>query len=473
VPISRRNLIAAVPPLAASLLYGCKPTGAVTKQSLDALRGKLRGKLYTPSDSLYNLARRGLGTSPVEDRFPALVVLPEGPDDIARALEFARTQQLEISVRSGGHDYLGASTTAKGVLIDLARMNAVSLDPATGIARAGGGMRSGELNMAGGDHGLAPVLGMSPHIGLGGVTLGGGIGWLCGKYGAAVDHLLAVDVVTADGRMLRASAQENPDLFWALRGGGGNFGVAAVFTYKLQPVSQVLAGAIAYKVDPVRFLKFLRGFLAESPDELDMGATFTLGKDPAVFMRVCWSGDPAEGELALRPLRSFAPAMMDTVKVQGYAGFANDSPVARFNNMFLRGGEFDGLNDKVIDTLAGVIAKGGPKDCAVGVLHYMHGALCRVPAGDTPLIRTEDHILYSIVAPWEGMVRAQDKVDWALATAETLKAVNSQQTYVNYLSFEGGQYVRDAFGPHYARLQDIKRKYDPDNVFRNNRNIQA
>jgi FAD/FMN-containing dehydrogenase len=442
-------------------------------QPVDVLRGKLRGRLYTPADSFYNLARRGLGTTPVDDRFPALVVLPEGPDDIARTLDFARAQHLEISVRSGGHDVFGASTTATGVVIDLSRMNAVSFDPATGIARAGAGARSGELIVVGAAHGRAPVLGMHPHIGLGGVTLGGGIGWLCGAYGAAVDHLFAVDVVTADGRMVRANAQENADLFWALRGGGGNFGVVTAFTYQMQPVTQVLAGAVSYKADPSKFLRFLREFLAGSPDALDIGTAISMESSPTASTMVCWSGDPAEGEKVLRPLRTFAPAMVDTIKLQNYVNFANNFPDNGLDKLFWRGGEVDGLNDSVIDAIAGIIDRKELKNCSIGVLHYMHGALCRAPAGSTPFIREQGHILYNMAAFWGGEVHPQEKMEWVRATAETLKAVNSKQTYLNYLSYEGEQPVRNTFGPHYARLQEVKRKYDPDNVFHNNRNIRA
>jgi FAD/FMN-containing dehydrogenase len=471
--ISRRNLIVAGAPLAASLICGSDKVAskAVLRQSVTVLRGKLRGKLYTPSDTLYDPARRGSGTTPVDDRFPAVVVQPDAPDDIARTLEFAHTHRLEVSIRSGGHDLLGASTTANGVLIDLCQMNSVNLDPATGVVRAGGGTRAGELTSVGAAHGLAPTLGMNPNVGVGGLTLGGGIGWLSGSYGATVDNLLAVDIVTADGRVIRADAQQNADLYWALRGGGGNFGVATAFTYKMQPVSQVLAGDLGYKTEPSKLLTFLREFLAESPDELDMGILFSLGPSPTAIIRLCWSGNPADGEKALRPLRAFAPAIIDNVKLQNYVSFANGSP--RFDNMFLRGGEFDGLNDKVIEVFAGIVDKGGPKDCLVGVLHYMHGALCRTPPNSTPFIREPGHILYNVVAPWQGAARAQDKVDWALATAEALKAVNSQQIYVNYLSYEGEQYVKETFGPHYSPLQAIKRKYDPDNVFHNNRNIRA
>ena len=469
--ISRRGLLAAGAPIAAALVCGSGQlaANALPRQSVASLRSKLRGQLFAPADNAYDQARRGLGTTPVEDRFPAVVVQPDNPDDIARTLDFARAHHLDISIRSGGHDLLGASTTATGVLIDLCRMNDVSLDATTGIVRVGAGTRAGELTSVGAAHDLAPMLGMNPNVGVGGLTLGGGMGWLSGSHGATVDSLLAIELVTAHGRVIRADAQENTDLYWALRGGGGNFGIATTFTYKMQPVSRVLAGDIGYKADPSKLLRFLNEFLADSPDELDLGVLFSLGASPAAIIRLCWSGNPQDGEKALRPLRAFAPAIIDNIKLQNYVGFANGSP--HFDNMFLRGGEFDGLNDKVIEEFAGIIEKGGPKDCLVGVLHYIHGALCRAPADSTPFIREQGHILYNIVAPWQGAARAQDKVDWALSTADALKAVNSKHIYVNYLSYEGGGYVQDSFGRYYSRLQAIKRKHDPENIFHNNRNI--
>lgn len=444
---------------------------AKARDPVAALRAGLRGSLFVPADAGYGAARRGGGTTPVGDRLPALIVQPDGPDDVARTLDFAQDRQLHVAVRSGGHDLLGASTPAGGVLIDLSRMNAVELDPLTAVVRVGGGARAGALTAAGAPHGLAPMVGMNPNVGVGGLTLGGGMGWLSGRYGATVDNLLGVELVTADGRLLTASADENDDLFWALRGGGGNFGVATAFTYRMQPVAQVLAGDIGFRTDPTALLHFLQDFLAASGDALEVGVLFTLGANPTAIVRLCWSGDIVAGEEALRPLRSFAPPILDKVKPQSYAAFANGA--AHIDNMFLRGGEFAGLDDRVIAAFAGIIDRGGPPGCLIGVLHYMHGALCRVPAAATPFIRTPGHILYNIVAPWQGAGLDHDKMDWALATSETLRDVNSRGIYINYLSYDGEDHVRDSFGPHHARLRAIKRKYDPANVFRNNRNIRA
>jgi FAD/FMN-containing dehydrogenase len=470
--ISRRRLISTVVPLTASLMY--RPAWAVSGagRSVEALRGKLKGKLYAPTDSGYDIARRGLGSTPVEDRFPALVVQPNGPEDIARTLEFARKHGLEISVRSGGHDTFGASTTPTGVVIDLSEMSAISVDAATGIARAGAGARASMLNAAGSPYGLVPVLGTAGHVGLGGLTLGGGIGWLCGSHGATVDNLLGVEMVTADGRLVRASAQENPDLFWALRGGGGNFGVATSFTYQMQRVAQVLAGKLTFKTDAAPFLRFMRDFLAQSPDELDLVVIIPVVSPQIVNVALCWSGSMEAGERTLAALKAFSAPVVDTVKMQSYSAFVSGA-VVPFENQYWRGGEFDGLSDKAIDAFSAILERGAPESCMISALHYMHGALCRTPAGSTPFIRQSGHILYYAVTTWAGANRPPEKVKWVQDTADQLRAVNSEQTYINYLSYEGAKPIRDAFGPHFGRLSAIKRKYDPQNLFHNNRNIKA
>ena len=442
-------------------------------QTPEALRGKLTGKLFTPADVGYLAARRGLGPTPVDDRFPALVVLPEGPDDIARALDFAQTHGLEVSVRSGGHDILGASTAVSGVVIDLVRMSEVRVDPAKRIARAGAGGRATMLNTAAGVHGLAPVLGTVGNVGLGGLTLGGGIGWLSGSHGATVDNLLGVELVTADGRFLRATARENRDLFWALRGGGGNFGVATTFTYRLQPVTQVLAGVLSFKADVASFLRFMRDFLEAAPDALDLVMLIPVHARQTVILKLCWSGSLEAGERVLASLKSFSAPVVDTVKVQSYATFFNSVPPAPVENQVWRGGEFDGLNDQVIAAISGLVDRGAPEACMIGIMHHMHGALCRAPAGSTPFIRRPGHILYNLATSWNGPARPQEKIAWVKAAGEYLSTVNSAQTYVNYLSSAGSQPVRDAYGPHFEQLIAIKRRYDPHNLFRNNRNIKV
>lgn len=433
-----------------------------------ALRNSLHGHVHMADDVDYPIARRGLGMTPVTGKSPALVVEPHGCDDVAEAVRFAREHGLDLSVRAGGHDVLGASTTPDGMLLDLHRLNGINLDPASGLVQVGAGVRAGQLTAAGEPHGLVPMVGMNSDVGVGGLTLGGGMGWLAGRFGATVDHLLAVDLVTADGQAVRADAEQNADLFWALRGGGGNFGVVTSFTYRMQEVGPVLAGDLGYRTDPAEMLRFIRSFLEVSPDELEIGVLFTLDPEPVAVVRLCWSGDPEAGQEALRPLRAYAPTVLDTVEVQSYAGFANGG--ARFDSMACRGGEFDGLNDRAIDALTAVINRGGPKGCLVGILHFVHGALCR-PEIDTPFIRTPGNILYNIIASWQGTEDDPERVAWADAASEALRPVNSERIYVNYLSYPEQRYVEGSFGRHYERLRAVKRHYDPTNVFHNNRNI--
>lgn len=468
--ISRRGFVAAAAPLSASVF--CRPALAFKSVAdpVAALRDKLRGALHMPADPTYDEMRRGRGSTPVEDRFPAMVVLPETSDDISRTLDFAHSHKLEVSVRSGGHDVFGASTAGRGIVLDLLRMNAIRIDPAKGLAVTGAGVRAGELTLAAGKYGLTPVLGFHPNVGLGGLTLGGGIGWLCGTQGATVDHLASVDLVTADGRAIRADAEHNADLFWALRGGGGNFGVATAFTYRMPAVTHVLAGDVSYRADPIRFLRYVRDILAETPDALEILATITTGPEPICMLRVCWSGDIAVGEQAIRSLKTFAPAIAYRIAPIAYSEFATRAPAIR-GSLLWRGGQLERLGDEAIEAIADATKTLRP-GCNIGIQHYFHGALCRVPAASTPLIRNAGHVMYNITAYWTGDTRPTPQIEWVQTTAAKLRPFNSAGTYINYLSYPGEQPVRAAYGPHYARLQTIKRRYDPENVFRNNRNIR-
>jgi FAD/FMN-containing dehydrogenase len=441
---------------------------------ISALRGKVRGKVHAPGDPMYDTARLGTGLTPVDDRFPAVVVLPTVPEDVAHALEFARSRQLDVSVRSGGNDVLGASTTRSGVLIDLSLMSSISLESATGIARVGAGARGGALNAAGAPQGWAPVIGSHPHIGLGGLILGGGLGPLCGRFGAAVDNLLAVDIVTAEGRLVHASADDHSDLFWALRGGGGNFGVATAFRLRLRPVRQVLVGAFFAKVGASKFLKFYREFISNMPDELDLSARFSVGHDPTLTLRACWTGDPAKGQEILNSLATFAPLEFGVIRPRDYSEFANDDRGFQLDRLLWRGGALASLTDSAIDMLTAAITGPEIDGCSIILGHYMHGELCRVPSTGTPLIRTEGQLLYTLCAFWDataGQAEKDRKNEWVRASADALGTVSAEQTYVNYLSDNSEQSVRHAFGSHYARLQEIKHRYDPENLLNNNRNI--
>lgn len=443
-------------------------TSPIDRTAVAELRRAIEGRVYAPRDAGYGRTLRGRGTTPTAGRRPAVIVQAQSATDVASAIGFARGHALELSVRCGGHDMLGASTSTTGVLLDLSPMDRVEFDSAARVCHAGGGVRSGALFAAGRFHGLAPVLGMSPDVGLGGLVLGGGIGWLAGSHGAAVDHLLSAEVVTADGRIVEADSENHPDLFWALCG-GGNFGVATRLTLRLQPVREVLAGSMRVAADPGRVLPFLRAFLGESDDALDMETSFTLAPNPTATFRLCWSGDVAEGERKVAALRHVAPVLADDVAVRPFADFVADYPHAE--TLFLRGGELAGLDDLAIEAIAQIVARGGPAGCTVGVLHYMHGAICRPPA-ETPFVRPEGHILYNVVAPSEFAEAEPEGIAWAEATWRMLTLVSSARTYPNYLCDDSRKAVERSYGPHIDRLRAIKRRYDPDNVFSGNRNIE-
>lgn len=435
-------------------------------QLLTTLRSKLRGNAFSQGDAGYGSAKRGKGTTPLHCRSPAIVVQVRVADDVAYAIEFARNNGIDFSIRSGGHDMLGASTSAGGVLIDLCHMNMVRLDPGSGRVRVEAGARSGLVTEAGRPFGLAPILGMSPSVGIGGLTLGGGIGWLSGTFGATVDHLVAAEIVTADGHSIGADAHHEPDLFWAIRGGGGNFGAAVAFTFQMQSVRDVLAGQLSLKTNPTKFLRFLNEYLAESADNLDVEVSFA-PRGEVADVRLCWSGAPQAGEQALRSLRNFAPIVHDTVRTQNFSDFANEEPPV--GNMFIRGGELAGLANGVADTV-GEVLDNGPDGCSIGILHYMHGALCR-PSADTPFVRPCGHVLYNVVAAWQGASSQLGKINWVTAAHQTLSRVSAPRTYINYLCDREDAAVRNAYGEHMEKLRAIKRKYDPDNTFVNNRNI--
>lgn len=440
-------------------------------KTVKALKDRVEGRVFVQSDEGYESAKRGLGTTSTIDRQPVLIVQAKNTDDVVRTIDFACSNELDMSVRSGGHDMLGASTTPHGVLLDLCQLSQASLDPKTGLVRVGGGARADLLYKIGAPYNLAPILGMSPHVGVGGLILGGGIGWISGTFGAAVDHVTAVDVITVDGRKLTADAHQNTDLFWALRGGGGNFGVATAFTLQLHPLAEVFAGIVRFEnFNPVKLLTSLGDFLSESPDSLDIEISFTLASKPTATVRLCWSGHSVSGAHPLRSLQRLAKTSECSIKRQRLADFVMDYP--RADNLFLRGGEIGGLTQPTIQTIAGIIDKGGPEGCTLGLLHYMHGALCKVPYNSTPFIRPCGHLLYNIVSPSEGRANDPEGVAWAIETWSALQPVSSVRTYPNYLCEENEEAVQSAFGKNYERLRAIKRVYDPTNLFRNNRNIR-
>jgi FAD/FMN-containing dehydrogenase len=393
------------------------------------------------------------------------------------AVELARNHALEIAVRAGSHSYQGWGTS-DGLVIDLSGMKQVSIDPASRVGRVDTGVLSGEFVRAAGPHGLAPVLGDCPGVGVAGLTLGGGLGWLSGLHAAACDNLLSARVVTADGRILVADASSNPDLFWAIRGGSGNFGVATSFDCRLHAVGTVTAGRIYYSLGDARtVLRFFREWMAEAPDSLQADVNLT-PKDRSMFVRLCHAGDTTEAERLLRPLRTVATPSKDTVERQDYTELAGMPPSHESNASalpgfgFTKGVYLERMSDEAIDATLDRLAQ-APDEARIGFGHYMHGEVCRVKPEATAFeLRAPGAVHMRIGLTWEDTATADRLMTWADETWRLLRRFSANRIYANYQSYEGNDAAKAVFAGNHSRLVSIKRKFDPTNLFRRNSNVQ-
>jgi FAD/FMN-containing dehydrogenase len=441
--------------------------------SISKMRSSLHGELIQPGDPQYETARRVWNA--VIDRHPAFIIRCLDASDVQRAIEFGRQNNLDIAVRGGGHSFPGFSTCDGGLVIDLSLMKAITVNAPERSALAQPGLNLGELIDATQAHGLGTNTGTASDTGIAGLTLGGGIGWLMGKHGLTCDNVRAFELVTADGCLLRADAQENPDLYWALRGGGGNFGVATSFDYQLHPLGLILGGMIAYPMSKAReVLQFYSDFTRQSPDELLLGCgTLTPpGGQPVVGFLVCWSGDLSQGEQVIAPLRKFGQPLVDRVQAMPYAGlFAMlDPSVPAGRNYYVKGGSLPELSAGAIESVVDAAEGMTSPYSQIAILHF-HGAASRVGVSETAFPMRDPHYEFMYQAAWQGD-GAERHVQWARQTYQALQRFTSQRTYVNFLADEGKGRVRAAYGPNYERLAAIKTKYDPDNLFHLNQNIK-
>jgi FAD/FMN-containing dehydrogenase len=466
----RRTLLAAG---GATLAVGPSVLGAAMASDLDALRARLSGKLITAGDPAYEGARRTRSFNPETVKRPLAIALCASHDDVRRALDFAVARRVEVAVRAGGHDVLGASTVDGGLVIDLAPMASIEIDPARRSARIGAGVISGAFNRAAGAHGLAPVLGCHPGVGVAGLTLGGGIGWLAGAHGATCDQLVGAELVTADCARLSADADTRPELFWALRGGGGNFGVATSLEFRLVPMAPIYGGTIAYRIGERGALANLLGqyreLMAEAPDELVVELSLsTSGGAPIALALVCWSGRPERGSEAIAPLRRATAPLFEQMGVVPFARLAGGAPPLPAN-LFWRGASLDRLNDAAIAGLEEAVRR-APPGWSIGLGHVMHGRIA-APEAHTAFPRQAGKLAYFVNAGWPDGMSGAAGMAWVRETMSALAAASSASTYVNYLSDDAEPAVALAYGDRFARLRQIKRRYDPDNVFRHDRNI--
>lgn len=449
----------------------------------DALREGFRGELLRPGDDGYDTARAIWNGS--IDRSPAVVARATGVADVVAAVNFARDNDLVLSVRAGGHSLPGHSTCDGGLVLDLSPMQGVRVDPERMTARAQAGVQWGLLDRETQAYGLAVTGGQITHTGIAGLTLGGGIGWLVRKFGLACDNLLSADVVTAQGEVVTASAEENEDLFWGLRGGGGNFGVVTSFEYQLHPLGPILGGAVLHPVERApEALRLLRDVANEGSDELTAYAIFLTGPPapfvpeafhgkPLIALAACYAGDLEQGEEALKPFREFGPPIVDLFQPMPYAViqsmFDESGPHGR--SYYIKGQTVRELSDELIDVL---VEQATTMPVPFSELHVgqLGGAVKRVGENDTAYSHRDAEYTLIFIAGWEDPSARDQHVDWVrgMTDATTTHAVG---VYVNFLEDEGLERIKFAYGSKekYNRLVELKNKWDPTNLFCLNQNI--
>jgi len=451
---------------------------------LGELEAAFGGQLVRPDDPDYD-EHRAIWNGSI-DRRPELIARCAGAADVLAALRFAREAGLAIAVRSGGHSFPGLSVADAAMVIDLGPMKAIRVDPQRRSAAVEAGARLGDVDRETQAFGLAVPAGIVTTSGVAGLTLGGGIGWLMRKHGLTIDNLRSVDVVTADGQFLQANASENTDLFWGIRGGGGNFGIVTAFEFDLHPVGPaVLAGPIFWPMeDSPEVLRFYRDWIAEAPDDL---MTIVLHRyapalpfvpeelhgEPVVAIVCCWSGSTDEGDEVIRPLKEFGSPVLDLCVPKPFRAHQ-----AMFDAAFppgwwyyVRSCDVAGLTDDVIETTVDFASR-LPSKLTGFPIWQMGGAVSRVPEGATAFNGRSAGFTFNITAVTEGRDGFDEAAEWARGFWSAL-APHHSTVYVNFLMEEGEERVREAYGSEkYDRLKALKRRYDPDNVFRLNQNIR-
>jgi FAD/FMN-containing dehydrogenase len=433
----------------------------------------IQGNVISPGDRRYNKVR--VVFNGMIDRCPLAVVQPVDASDVVRCIAFARRGDLPLTVRGGGHGVAGNAVGDDAVMLDLSGMKAVRVDPEARTARAEPGLTLGQFDRATQAFGLATTLGVVSVTGIAGLTLGGGLGWLNGRYGLACDNLISADIATADGRLLRVSAQENEDLFWAIRGGGGNFGVVTSFEYQLHPVELVLAGHLSYPLSAApRILRFYDDFAKTAPDELSTAAS--LARSPTgelmIFIAVCYCGPTDKGERVVRPLRTFHPPVEDVIQPMPYAVLqsARDDGFPAGRRHYWKSGWLRDVTDEAIATLMEFLSQMPSSASGVG-LQQMHGVASRVAVSETAFAHRAEQYDFLITSQWSDPAGSDRNVEWTRALFEAMEPHLEEAVYVNNLGDEGPARVRAAYGLNYPRLATLKRAYDPDNMFRANQNI--
>ena len=447
--------------------------GIVPESDVEDFQTGFGGTIIRPGDPQYADARKVWNA--IIDRRPGLIAMCEDVDDVVKAVRFARTHELAIAVRSGGHNVAGRALCDDGIVVDLSRMKAISVDAGRNTVAVQSGVTLGELDAATAAYGLAVPSGVAPPTGIAGLALGGGVGWLTRKYGMTCDNLVGCDVVTADGTVVTADIHQNPELFWGLRGGSGNFGIVTTFRFRAHPVSTVLGGLILYPRYQARdVIRFFRDFVKSAPNELTVYVGLLSAPDgmPVTAVAACYCGDLDVGADVLGPLRSFGSPIIDMIQLMPFVEMQKIAyqPAASPTNNYWRSACLDVLSDGAIDVLV-QHADAAASPLTGTFIQYFGGAAAEAPQGGTAFAQRKARFNVCIEAQWLDPQENDRQIGWARGFSEALKPFADPGFLLNFMNDEADNAVQKSFGPHYKRLQALKAKYDPANFFRHNQNI--
>jgi FAD/FMN-containing dehydrogenase len=447
----------------------------IADDAIDAFADAVSGEVIRPNDPGYDGARRIWNA--LIDRHPGLILRARGAADVVEAVSFARQHDLVVAVRGGGHNVAGRALCDGGLVIDLSAMRGVLVDPGNRTVRVQGGATLGDVDRETHLYGLAVPAGVVSKTGIAGLALGGGVGWLVRKYGPTCDNVLAFELVTADGRLRNVSAGENPDLFWALRGGGGNFGIVTSFLFRAQPISTVLGGLIVHSREQAgAVLRHYRDFMASAPEELTAYAALMSTPDgqPATAVIPCYCGDPAEGERVMAPLRRFGSPLMDAVQAMPFPAMQKllDAAFPDGTRNYWKSTFIKELSDAAIDV---VVAHANRMQSPLSgvVVEFYGGAAGRVGPTETAFAQRRGEYDIGFMAQWTDPAEDAAHMAWARDAWEAMRPHSSGGYLLNFLSEENPDVIRAAFGDNYERLAQLKRQYDPTNFFSLNQNIKA